>query len=47
MLGPKIPEANEYHSLVASETQRMLTGEMSPAETAESLKSQIDELNGA
>ncbi|WP_377295235.1 extracellular solute-binding protein [Rhizobium sp. SG2393] len=47
VLGPKIPEANEYHSLVASETQRMLTGEMSPAETAESLKSQIDELNGA
>ncbi|MFB2552746.1 extracellular solute-binding protein [Ensifer soli] len=47
VLGPKIPEANEYHSLIASETQRMLTGEMSPQETAQSLKTQIDELNGA
>ncbi|ESW62276.1 MAG: hypothetical protein Q27BPR15_01990 [Rhodobacter sp. CACIA14H1] len=46
VLGPKITEANEYHSLIASETQRMLSGEMSPADTAASLKDQIDGLNG-
>lgn len=47
VLGPKILEANEYHSLIASETQRMVSGEMSPEETAKSLQKQIDELNGA
>lgn len=47
VLGPKIPEANEYHSIIASESQKMLTGSQSPAETAESLKRQIDNLNDA
>jgi hypothetical protein len=37
VLGPKIPEANEYHSIIASETQRMLSGEMTPADTAASV----------
>lgn len=46
VLGPKITEANEYHSIMASETQRMLSGEMTPAETAASLKQQLDDLNG-
>ncbi len=44
-LGPKIPKANEYHSIIASQTQRMLAGEMSPAETGAELKSQLDALN--
>jgi hypothetical protein len=35
-----------YHSIIASETQRMLSGEMSPADTGASLKEQIDGLNG-
>ena len=47
VLGPKIPEANEYHTIIASETQRMLAGEMTPAETAASLQQQLDDLNGA
>jgi len=47
VLGPKIPEANEYHSLVASEQQKMLSGSQTPAETAASLKQKLDDLNGA
>jgi multiple sugar transport system substrate-binding protein len=45
VLGPKIPNANEYHSIIASQTQRMLAGELSPAETGAELKSQLDALN--
>ena len=45
VLGPKIPKANEYHSIIASQTQRMLSGEMSAAETGAELKSQLDALN--
>jgi multiple sugar transport system substrate-binding protein len=46
VLGPKIPEANEYHSIIATETQRMLAGQTSPADTAATLKDQLDFLNG-
>ena len=45
VLGPKIPKANEYYSIIASQTQRMLAGELSPAETGAELKSQLDTLN--
>jgi multiple sugar transport system substrate-binding protein len=45
VLGPKIPTANEYHSIIASETQKMLAGQQSPADTASSLKSLIDDIN--
>ena len=45
VLGPKIPKANEYYSIIASQTQRMLAGELSPAETGAALKSQLDTLN--
>lgn len=44
-LGPKIPKANEYHSIIASTTQRMLAGELDAAATGAELKSQLDELN--
>ncbi len=44
-LGPKIPKANEYHSIIASTTQRMLAGELDPAATGAELKTQLDELN--
>ena len=37
VLGPKIPKANEYHSIIASTTQRMVAGELSPAETGAEL----------
>ena len=46
VLGPKIPEANEYHSILASETQQMLSDQKSPDETAASLKEQLDFVNG-
>lgn len=46
-LGPKIPEANEYHTIMASEIQKLLSGEQSPEDTGKSLQSQLDELNGA
>ena len=45
VLGPKIPEANEYHSILASETQQMLSGQKSPAETAAAMKERFDFLN--
>jgi len=45
VLGPKIPKANEYHSIIAATTQRMLSGELSPAETGAELKSQLDDIN--
>ncbi len=47
VLGPKIPEANEYHTLIASETQKLLSNEQSAEETAKSLQTQLDELNQA
>lgn len=46
VLGPKIPQANEFHSLIASETQAMLSGQMSPEETANSLRDQLDGMHG-
>lgn len=46
VLGPKIPEANEYHSILASVTQQMLAGQASPADTAATLKEQLDFVNG-
>ena len=44
-LGPKIPKANEYHSIIAATTQRMLSGELDAAATGAELKAQLDELN--
>ena len=45
--GPKIPEANEYHTIMASELQKCLSGSQSPEETCKSLQSQLDDLNDA
>jgi multiple sugar transport system substrate-binding protein len=47
VLGPKIPQANEYHSIVAAEVQKCLSNEQSAEETCKSLQSQLDELNDA
>lgn len=47
VLGPKIPEANEYHTLIASETQKMLSNEQSAEQTAKSLQNQLNDLNRA
>jgi multiple sugar transport system substrate-binding protein len=47
VLGPKIPEGNEYHTIVASEVQKCLSGSQSPEETCKALQTQLDELNKA
>ena len=47
VLGPKIPQANEYHSILAAEVQKCVAGEQSPADTCKSLQTQLDNLNGA
>jgi multiple sugar transport system substrate-binding protein len=47
VLGPKIPNANEYHSILAAEVQKCLSNEQSPADAATSIQSQLDELNEA
>lgn len=45
VLGPKIPEANEYHNILATETQRCVAGELSAEEACESIKEQLDDLH--
>ncbi len=46
VLGPKIPEANEYHNIVLTETQRCVTNETSPEEACEEIRWQVDDMNG-
>ncbi|MBB4302703.1 multiple sugar transport system substrate-binding protein [Rhodobium orientis] len=46
VLGPKIPEANEYHNIVAAESQNCLAGRTTPQEACATIKQQIDNLNG-
>lgn len=45
VLGPKIPEANEYHNILATETQRCISGELSAAEACGAIKEQLDDLH--
>ena len=45
VLGPKIPEANEYHKIVATEVQRCVSGETKPAEACEAIRAQVDDLH--
>lgn len=47
VLGPKIPKFNQYVTIVANEIQKMCAGSSSPEETATSIQTQVDELNGA
>ena len=47
VLGPKIPNANEYHSILAGEVQKCLSNEQSPEDACKSMQTQLDELNGA
>jgi multiple sugar transport system substrate-binding protein len=47
VLGPKIPQANEYHSILAGELQKCLSNEQTPEEACKSIQTQLDELNGA
>jgi multiple sugar transport system substrate-binding protein len=45
VLGPKVPEANEYYSILASETQQCVAGQVTPEEACNNIKSQIDNLH--
>lgn len=45
VLGPKIPEANEYHNIILTEVQRCLSGETEAEEACSEIKSQVDDLN--
>ncbi len=47
VLGPKIPNGNEYHSILAAEVQKCLSGGQSPEEACKSLQQQLDDLNAA
>ncbi len=46
VLGPKIPEVNEYHRILANEAQRCIAGEKTADEACESIREQVDEANG-
>ena len=45
VLGPKVPEGNEYHSIMASEVQRCVAGEISAQEACDNIKDGIDDLH--
>jgi multiple sugar transport system substrate-binding protein len=45
VLGPKVPRANEYHTIVATETQRCISGETMPEEACQNIKNQVDALH--
>ena len=45
VLGPKIPEANEYHNIIATETQRCVSGQTGAKEACEAIKQQLDDLH--
>ena len=45
VLGPKVPEGNEYHTIVMAEVQKCLAGSISPEEACENIKDQIDDLH--
>jgi multiple sugar transport system substrate-binding protein len=45
VLGPKIPEANEYHKIIATEVQRCLSNETTAEEACEEIRYQVDDLN--
>ncbi len=45
VLGPKLPEANEYYNILAAETQKCLGGKQTAEEACKSIKKQVDELN--
>lgn len=45
VLGPKIPEANEYHQIVAAECQKLVSGSQTAEEACNSIKQQLDSLH--
>jgi multiple sugar transport system substrate-binding protein len=45
VLGPKIPEANEYHKIILTEVQRCVSGQQTAQEACEAIKEQVDDLH--
>ncbi|HEX2529282.1 MAG TPA: extracellular solute-binding protein [Geminicoccus sp.] len=45
VLGPKIPEANEYYQIILTEVQRCLSGQTDAGEACEAIRSQVDDLH--
>lgn len=46
VLGPKIPEANEYFSIVAAETQKCVAGKQTPEQACRTIQKKTDDLHG-
>jgi multiple sugar transport system substrate-binding protein len=45
VLGPKIPENNEYFKIIHAETQKCVAGKQSPEEACKAIKKQTDNAN--
>ena len=45
VLGPKIPEVNEYHKILAAEVTKCVAGKQSPEEACKAIKKQTDNVN--
>ena len=45
VLGPKIPQANEYYQIIATELQRCISGQTDPVQACEAIRSQVDDLH--
>jgi multiple sugar transport system substrate-binding protein len=45
VLGPKIPEANEYHNILASEAQACVAGSITPEEACINIRDRLNELH--
>jgi multiple sugar transport system substrate-binding protein len=45
VLGPKIPNTNEYHKILATEVQRLVAGQITAEECCQNMKQQLDDLH--
>lgn len=45
VLGPKIPEANEYHQIILTEVQKCISGQQTAEEACLAIKEQVDDLH--
>jgi len=45
VLGPKIPNTNEYHQIMATEAQKLVAGQVSAEECCTAIKEQLDDLH--
>jgi multiple sugar transport system substrate-binding protein len=45
VLGPKIPNSNEYHQIMATEAQKLVAGKQSAEECCKNIKRQLDDMH--